>query len=80
MNNFQDISIDLMVLAMTAGVHELRMLRQDLQIMDCASQEEKQALRRKFEEQEKKKAKSTCILIGVAAVVTIACSIIKRSR
>ena len=62
------------------GLSELRKIREELRIMNCGSQEEKNQLRTEIKEQKKKETKVALILIGIGIVIPAIIDMVKKTR
>ncbi len=58
---------------------DIKLIRQELHISNCETQEEKDDLRAYFEQDRLTKMKQTLMVMGVAGIAVVAFNIIKRS-
>ncbi len=58
---------------------KLALIREELQIMNCETQAEKDALRTQFKEDRTKMAKIGFVIMGIAFVVPVIVDIIRKS-
>ena len=67
-------------ISIIAGMSELRLIREELQIMNCGSQYEKNQLRAEIKEQRKNETIGALILIGIGVIIPAIIEMVRKAR